>query len=122
LRENADVSSVDHLRLEQFKVRDVGIGTLELDDFTDLCHFLGDERRVHITVSVHQSKNTDGVFPTVLLSKPSRRFWKEEHGSEQENGWDHLQSPWYSESTSSVDKRAAVADVEHDQDSPSDSP
>jgi hypothetical protein len=61
------MSSVDHLRLEQFHVSDVGVGTLELDDFTDLCHFLGDERGVDIAFTMHQSEDTNGVFPSILL-------------------------------------------------------
>jgi len=122
LGEYANMSSVDHIWLEKFKIRDVRIGTLEFDNFADFCHFLGDERRVDITVSVYQRENTNGVFPTVFLSKPSRRFRKEEHGKEQEDGWDHLQSPGYSEGTCSFDERAAVTDIEHDQDTPSDGP
>jgi hypothetical protein len=47
------VSSVDHVRLEKFKVSNVSVFALKLDTLADFCKLLGDPRGVLITVSVN---------------------------------------------------------------------
>lgn len=71
MSEDANVCSVNHLRLEQFKVTDVLVSAFELDHVSDLLQFHMDEWSVSVTLCVDKSKNVVSVFPSVLLRKPS---------------------------------------------------
>ena len=113
LCEHADVRAVDHLRREKFPVGDIGVRSLKLDDFSDLSHLLLDEWRVNVAFGVDQSKHADGIFPPVLLGQPTRRLWQEDESEEEEDGGEHLETPWNSESCGAVEERTSVRDVEH---------
>lgn len=108
LSEDTDVCSVDHVRFKKLKVRDVRVGTLEFDDFADLGHLLVDERRVGVTLCVNQRENLDSFFPAIFSCQPSRGFWKEENGKEEEDSRDHLKPPGDTECGSSINEGAAI--------------
>lgn len=69
-----------------------------------------------------KSKNVDSLLPAVLLGEPSGGLGQEGHGKEQEDGGEHLEAPWDTERSGAIDEGAAVGDVEHDKDTPSDGP
>jgi hypothetical protein len=56
------------------------------------------------------------------------RFWKEEESKEEQDRWDHLQTPWdteccwITEVLVAANIAGAKADVVHDQDAPGDGP
>ena len=43
------------------------------------------------------------------------------HG-EEEDGWKHLKAPWETECSDAIDEGGTVGDIEHDQNTPGDSP
>ena len=79
LREDADVSSPDHIRLEKLKVSDIRVGALELAHFLDIFKFAGDERAVWVTLSMHERENGMAFIPAILLCEPAGRFGQEHH-------------------------------------------
>jgi hypothetical protein len=74
------------------------------------------------TGGLTKSENLNSFLPTVVSSQPTGRFWQEKHGEAKEDSWQHLQTPWDTESSSTVDERATIRDIEHDQDTPGDCP
>jgi len=69
-----------------------------------------------------KSEDLNGFFPAILLCKPTGRLREEHHSTEQEDGREHLKTPWDSECSSSMDIGASVRNVEHDKDTPGDGP
>lgn len=53
LRENTNVGTVDHIGFEELEVGHVRVGALELNDLSDFCHLLVDERGVGIALGVN---------------------------------------------------------------------
>lgn len=71
LAENTNVGTVDHLWAEKLEVGNIRVSSLELDDLSDLCHFLLDEWRLGIALCVNKSKHADRLVPAILFSQPS---------------------------------------------------
>lgn len=53
LCKNTDMCTIDHLRVEEFEVSDIGVRSLEFNDFSDFGHLFVDEWRVGVTVGVN---------------------------------------------------------------------
>lgn len=70
LGKNTNMCPVDHLWLEQFEVRDVGIVSFELAHVLDLVQFKQDERRIAVAFGVNASQDVVTFFPSVLTSQP----------------------------------------------------
>ncbi len=73
MSEDTDVGSIDHFRLEQFEIADVGVAAFELDHVSYLLHFEVNERSISIALGVDKSKNVVTFLPSVLLRKPSAK-------------------------------------------------
>lgn len=72
LHEETDHGPVDHVRLEKLQVADIGVGTLEFNDFPYFGHFAVDEGRVGVTMAVDKSQNMLSFLPAILASEPPR--------------------------------------------------
>ena len=79
LRENADVSAVEHVRLKQFPVGDIAVSGLELAHLADIVEFVEHEWGIGVTLAVDESQHGMAVFPAVLACQPTWRLRKEEH-------------------------------------------
>jgi hypothetical protein len=87
LSEHADMSAVNHVRLEQLEICDVGVISLKLTHFLDLLQFQLDERIIRITSAMNQGKDSMAVLPAILSCEPAWRFWQQEQHEEEEDGW-----------------------------------
>lgn len=105
------MSSVDHVGLQQFEVGDIGVAAFELAHFLDFLQLAQDERRVVITVGVHESENVVAVFPAVFAGQPAGGFREGDHAKEEADGGDHLQSPRDTESLGAIEVGAPVGDA-----------
>ena len=105
------MSPIDHVRLQQLEVRDIGVVALELAHVFDILKFSGNEGTMRIAFSVDERQNCMAIFPAVFASEPSRRFGQEDHAKEETDGWDHLKSPGNTESFRSVEEGASVGDA-----------
>jgi hypothetical protein len=131
--------AVDHLRLEQLKVCYVGISAFKFTHLLDLVELKQHEWRIAIALCVDKSQHAVAFFPAVIARQPSvprsavsqpgfgdrdlpGTLWEEKESKKEEDGGNHLQAPWDAEGRCSVDVTAAVADVEHDQNTPGDGP
>ena len=114
LGEDADVGSIDHIRLEELKERGICVVALEFAHVFDILQFFCHERAVRVTFTVHEGENGVAVLPAVFACEPARRLGEEAHSDEEKDCWDHLQSPWEAECGRAIDEGAAIGDVEHD--------
>lgn len=122
LCEDADMCAVDHVRLNEFEVADVGVVALKLAHRLDFLVFAEDEGSVGVAVSVDKGENRKTLFPPVFAGEPAGGFRKNHHAEEEEDGRDHLQTPRDAEGGGTVDIAGSVGDVEHDHNAPSDGP
>ena len=122
LDKDADVGPVDHVWLEEFEERGVGVLAFEFAHVFDVLVFLQDERAVGVSLAVDEGEHGVAVFPAVFAREPAGGFGQEAHADEEKDGRDHLDTPWDAEGGGAVDFRAAVGDVEHDHDAPGDCP
>lgn len=129
LGEETNKGTVEHLRLEQVQVGNIGVAALKLAHVLDVLQFVGDKRVVRITLAVHEGQHGTAVLPAVLAGEPTRRLGQKHHHEEEEEGGDHLEAPWDTPRGSVVLERvllanegAAVGDVVHDEDAPGDGP
>ena len=74
LGEDANMSAVDHVRLEKVEVGDVGVLTFFLDRRLDLAEFELDDWRITVALRVDKSENIMGLFPPVVFGEPARRL------------------------------------------------
>jgi hypothetical protein len=65
----------------------------------------------HIAFATEIRQNLTSFIPSVLIGKPTRGFGEEEKTDKEDDGWDHLNPPWQTEGSSSVDVTAAVLNV-----------
>ena len=108
LCKDTDMGSVDHVRLQKLEIRDIGIVALELAHLFDVLKFPRDPRTIGVAFAVNQCQDCVAVFPAVLASKPTGRFWEEKHAGKKNDGWNHLQSPWHTERFWSIKEGAAI--------------
>jgi hypothetical protein len=66
LRKNADMGTIDHVRLEQLEIGNVGVVALKLAHFLDLLQFKLDKRIVRIAFTMNQGEDGMAIFPPVL--------------------------------------------------------
>lgn len=93
LSEDTNMSTVDHIRLEQLKIGCIGVLALELDDITNLLQLSLDPRMVEIALSMDKRNGAVSLIPAILLRQPTRRLRQEEHDDEEEESRKHLQTP-----------------------------
>lgn len=122
LSKDTDVCSVNHIGLEQLHIGNVGVGSLELNDFSNFSQFLSNEWGVGVTAAMDKRQDLMSFLPSVFSSEPSWRFWQEEKSKEKKDSWNHLKTPWDTESSVSFEEGATIANVEHDENTPGDSP
>lgn len=82
LGEKTKNSAVQHLRLEEIDISDIGVTALKLAHVLDVLQFVGNERMVWITLAVDKSQNIPALFPPIFAGKPSWRFREEHHHEE----------------------------------------
>lgn len=122
LSEEANVSAVDVAGREELHIGHLLGLALNLKPLLDLLEFASNPWRVWIAVAVGENQDLLASLPAVLAGEPTGRLWEEHHAEEEDDRRNHLQSPWNAEGSWALDERAAVRDVEHDHDAPSDSP
>ena len=66
MRKNADMGTIDHVRLEQLEIGNVGVVALKLAHFLDLPQFKLDKRIVRIAFTMNQGEDGMAIFPPVL--------------------------------------------------------
>lgn len=98
LREHADVSTIDHVWLEQLKVRDISVATLEFTHVFDLLEFLKNEWSISVAFSMDEGQYSVAFLPAVFASQPSRAFRQEKQTEEEDDSREHLKTPWHAES------------------------
>jgi hypothetical protein len=104
-------------RRKETKIADILGLTSDAYSFADLFHLSNHNRTIEITASVKVGKVVVRLFPTIMLSKPSRRLGEEEQASEEDETWDGLDSPCDAEGSWSINSNGApVRDEIHDQD------
>lgn len=69
------MGSIDHMRLEKLKIRDVSVASLKLDHLLDFSKLSLRERAIGITVTMNQYENLLAFFPAVFASQPARRLY-----------------------------------------------
>lgn len=111
LREDTDVSAVDHVRLEEFHEAHVGILTFKFAHALDLLEFALDKRRVRVTVTMNQGKDSMALLPTVLAGEPTGRLRKQHHSKEKKDSRNHLQTPGNPERGGALDKAASIGNA-----------
>ena len=116
------MGSVDHVRLEELKERGICVVALKLAHVLDILQFFIHKWAVGVALAMHKRKNSMTVLPAILAGEPTRRLREEAHSDEEEDGWNHLETPWNTECGGAVDEGAAVGDIEHNQDAPGDGP
>ena len=72
LSEDADVSAVNHVRLEELKIRYVCVATLKFAHALDFFVFALHEGRVGVAFAVNEGKHCVAVLPSVLTGEPTR--------------------------------------------------
>lgn len=102
------MGAVDHVRLEELQVADIGVAALKLAHFLDLFKLALDEGRVDISLAVDQGQHRMAVFPAVLAGEPTRGLGKEQQPEEEQDGRDHLETPWDPEGSGALDEAAAI--------------
>ena len=122
LCEHSNMGTLDHIWLKELEKSNIGIVSLKLAHVLNLLQFDLNKGIVWIAATVNKCENSMAILPSVLSCKPTRRFWQPEETEEQENGRKHLQAPGNSEGSNSIDVAAAIRDVEHDHNTPSDCP
>lgn len=95
---------VDHVWLEEFQERSVGVRALKFAHVFDILKFLDDERAVRVAFSVDEGEHGMAVFPTILSSQPAGRFGQEAHPDEEKDCRDRLDTPWDTEGGGAVDE------------------
>ena len=103
LREDADVGPVDHIRLEEFQERSVGVVTFEFAHALDILELLHHKRTVRVAFAVHESEHRVAFLPAILARQPPGRFGKEAHADEEQDGRHHLDTPRNPERGRAVD-------------------
>jgi hypothetical protein len=66
LSENADVGTIDHVRLEQLEIGNVSIVPFKLAHLLDFLEFELDKGIVRIAFTMNQREHSVTVFPAVL--------------------------------------------------------
>ena len=122
LCEDADMKTVDHVGFEEFHIARISVVAFELAHVFNLLEFALDKAMVAVAFTVNESEDIMTFFPTVASSEPTGRLWREEQSDEENHGRNHLEAPRQAEGCIASDEAAAVADVEHDEDSPGDGP
>jgi hypothetical protein len=71
LGEDADMCAIDHVRLEQLPVGDIGILTFELNHVFDVFVFADDEGSIGISFAVNKGQDSMAVLPSILACQPT---------------------------------------------------
>ena len=71
LREDADVGPVDHVWLEEFEERNVGVLAFEFAHGLYILELLDDERAVRVAFSVDEGEHGMAVFPAIFAREPA---------------------------------------------------
>lgn len=83
MHKDTDVSTEDHVWLEEFEVGDVLVASLKFAHVADVLELVDNKWAVRVTFAVDESQDVVAVFPTILARQPSGRFGHEEHGEEE---------------------------------------
>lgn len=60
------MGSVDHMRLEEFQIRDVSVASLELDHLLNFSELSLRERTIGITMTMNQYENLLTILPAIF--------------------------------------------------------
>jgi hypothetical protein len=63
--------AIDHVRLEQLPVGDIGILTFELNHVFDVFVFADDEGSIGISFAVNKGQDSMAVLPSILACQPT---------------------------------------------------
>ena len=121
------MGSVDHVGFNELEIRNIGVIAFEFAHVFDFFEFADYEWVGPIALGMYESYDPFGFLPAVFLGEPTGRFGKEDQGKEEQNCRDHLEAPWDAEGGCGIggaetDFTGAIGDVEHDHNTPSDSP
>lgn len=116
------MGAVDHARLQQLEVGNVGVLALELDSGLNLLELGLDEAVGAVALAVDEGQDVFALLPAILAGEPTRGLGQEKHSEEEQDGRDSLQAPGNTEGGGAVNEGGAVGDVEHDQDTPGNGP
>jgi len=116
------VCAVDHAWADELHVGDILGLALEVDPLLDFGELMCNVGAAGVALAMDQDEDAFALLPTILGSEPTRRLRENHHSKKKEDGGNHLQTPWDTESSGAVDVGATVRDVEHDHDAPGDGP
>jgi hypothetical protein len=102
------MGAVEHVGLEELQIADIGVAALKLAHLLDFFKFALDEGGIGIALAVNQGQYRMAILPAVLASEPSRRLGKNQQTEEEQDGRNHLETPWDPEGSGAIDKAAAV--------------
>ena len=122
LGEYTDVGPPNHVGLDKLQEGNIGIIAFKFTHVFDFLKFPAYKGAVQVSLAVNKSQDSMAIFPTIFACKPTRRLWQEAHAQEEADGWDHLEAPGDTEGSGAIDKGTSVGYVEHNQDTPGDSP
>lgn len=89
-------------------------------DGGDLLELGDDERVLGVAVRVDAGQDADGLVAAADLGQPARRARQEGDAQHEDEGGHKLDAPGGAEAGGAADEGAAVADEEHDEDTPLD--
>jgi hypothetical protein len=118
LGEDSDMCAPNHVRFDQLEIGNVGILSLEFTHVLNLSKLGLDEVVFQIVMSMNKSENLMAVLPSILLCEPAGRLWQNEEAEEEQNGGNHLKTPWQSESGVATNEGATARNIEHDENAP----
>ncbi|ANB14372.1 hypothetical protein AWJ20_5345 [Sugiyamaella lignohabitans] len=122
LSPNTDHSTVQRILLEKIQNGSGLRFTVNSDNLLDLLNLDKNIRVIDITVSLSSSNDLNSFFPSVLTGQPTRRLRQTQGTNEQQETRDDLNTPSSSERSLSRNERTTITNVEHDHDTPGDSP
>lgn len=108
------MQTVKHGGLEELHDGDIGVLLLKLNHLLDLGHLEANKGALGVTLAVDEGQDSVSLFPAVVAGEPSRRLGQEEKTKEEDDGGDHLKSPWNTESLWTQQEAAAITNVVHD--------
>ena len=71
LGEDTDVSPVDHVWLEEFQERSVGVVAFEFAHGFDILELLNNKGTVRVAFAVDESEHGVAFFPAILAREPT---------------------------------------------------
>lgn len=132
------MSPVDHVGLEKFPISDISIVSFKFAKVFNLLKFCSNKWMIQVTLGMNQCEDIVTIFPSILTCEPTGRLGQKDnltrsvsifasgrqktYAKEEENGGQHLKTPWDTKGSRTRDKGATVGDVKHDQNTPGNGP